>query len=138
MKGLELIPVLHRSQTKFWLHHLERVPTRRETSLMALLESIDKGEMRILYVWDEGKQFSKAAMGVRDVANDFKKGLDVVWAAGNRRAIEAILPQLEAYARDCGADVITETGRLGWEPVLARHGWKATQVTMEKDLRGNV
>jgi hypothetical protein len=103
-----------------------------------LASAIDSGQVRVLYVWDEGKQRSLAAMGVADVENTRCKGLNVVWAAGNRAAIEAILPQLEAYARDCGADVITETGRLGWEPVLAKHGWKATQVTMEKDLRGNV
>ena len=60
------------------------------------------------------------------------KQLHVWVAAGNLAGLEAMVPEIEAWAKEQGCTGATMIGRPGWERTfLARMGWKRTAVLME-------
>lgn len=52
----------------------------------------------------------------------------------NFGAWRQFLPDLEDWARSRGANEMTVTGRVGWQRVLKRDGYKKQSVTLEKSL----
>lgn len=58
-----------------------------------------------------------------------------VWIAGGTlKAIEALLPVVEAYGRTAGCDSGGATGRKGWIRYLAKHDYRPSQAAVEKEL----
>jgi hypothetical protein len=44
------------------------------------------------------------------------------------------MPAVEQFGRELGAKYIRGAGRLGWERVLKKRGWKKRDVVMYKEL----
>lgn len=90
----------------------------------------------------EGRSYLLEARGccfiVEMVEYPAEKACQVMWAAGTLQAIEAALPDLEAWALRHGCTEILEEGHAGWARVLKGHGWKPWSVTMRKALYGHL
>jgi hypothetical protein len=53
---------------------------------------------------------------------------------GDMDAAMSLHPLALARARELGAKKMTMTGRLGWQKVLPRYGWKPWMLTMERSV----
>jgi hypothetical protein len=56
-------------------------------------------------------------------------------AAGDIDDMVALLPTLEQWGRDQGADVAECEARRGWTPYAAQHGYKPEAIIYRKDIR---
>jgi hypothetical protein len=54
--------------------------------------------------------------------------------AGDLDDCFAVMPAVEQFGRELGAKYIRGAGRLGWERVLKKRGWKKRDVVMYKEL----
>ena len=63
------------------------------------------------------------------------RALHIWLAGGNLAELEAMMQEIEVFARAVGADRITFDGRLGWlrSPAVP-YGFRAISATMEKKL----
>lgn len=95
------------------------------------IEDVDRGlaEGRLHHLTARGCCFV-----VEVVDYPGERACQVQWAAGTLQAIEAALPDLEAWAVTRGCTELLEEGHAGWGRVLKRHGWKPWSVTMRKAL----
>lgn len=65
------------------------------------------------------------------------RALNLFLAGGNIPELQAMLPEIEVFARHVGADRIVLTGRKGWlRSFLVHEGYGEKMVTMEKKLNG--
>lgn len=65
------------------------------------------------------------------------KALNLFLAGGNLIELQAMLPEIENYARHVGADRIVLTGRKGWlRSFMVHEGYAEKLVVMEKKLNG--
>lgn len=63
------------------------------------------------------------------------KILNIVYAGGNLRALEAMMEPILAWGKAQGCSRVMMLGRPGWaRSFLARAGWKPTALLMEADL----
>lgn len=65
------------------------------------------------------------------------KALNLFLAGGNMTELQAMLPEIESYAKYVGADRMILTGRKGWTRSFLKHeGYTEKMVTMEKKFNG--
>lgn len=65
------------------------------------------------------------------------KALNLFLAGGNITELQAMLPEIENYAKYVGADRIVLSGRKGWvRSFLKNEGYAEKMVTLEKKLNG--
>lgn len=63
------------------------------------------------------------------------KALNLFLAGGNRPELQAMLPEIENFARHVGADRLILNGRKGWlRTFLVHEGYAEKTVTLEKKL----
>lgn len=62
------------------------------------------------------------------------KAVRAFLAAGKSEDIVEMIPTVSEWARQQGCTVAEFEGRIGWERLLSRHGWKKRCVTMQLDL----
>lgn len=63
------------------------------------------------------------------------KALNLFLAGGNLIELQAMLPEIENFARHVGADRMVLTGRKGWtRSFLTHEGYAEKMVVMEKKL----
>jgi hypothetical protein len=63
-----------------------------------------------------------------------KKVLSVVAAAGSLPAVMALQPQFTRFAIEQGCSSLFTSGRLGWQRVLPKYGWKHKMAAFALDL----
>jgi hypothetical protein len=63
-----------------------------------------------------------------------KKALHVFLAGGEMAQILDMMDSAMVWGRGQGCDVMTISGRLGWQRVLDKHGFRPVLVTMERAL----
>lgn len=65
-----------------------------------------------------------------------KKRLTLCHLAGNGGAdIANLLPELEKFATQNGANEICAVGRIGWQKKLTEHGYRAVILKYKKELK---
>jgi hypothetical protein len=112
-----------------WLPYLSRVSKRLGNDLEAYLAEITRGECTVhLVLTNEGEPV--AAIGTR--LFEPRNAVQAHWAAGNGKAILAVVPQLEDYARSLGATRLYATGRKGWSRLMP--DYRVEQITIGKAL----
>ena len=58
-----------------------------------------------------------------------------IWlVAGELRPCLDLLPQVERFAREVGAERIDAVGRMGWARALATRGWAAKGLWLSKGI----
>lgn len=63
------------------------------------------------------------------------RALNIFLAGGNLPELEAMLPEIEKFAKHVGADRITLNGRKGWlRSFLVHDGYTESSVVMQKKL----
>ena len=83
-------------------------------------------------VWGGWFQFWPADDGVmvsEVILSPRLRGLHVIAAGGTLRAIRELLPAVEAFARQAGANVGGATGRKGWIRYLRQFGYAPSKLT---------
>jgi hypothetical protein len=63
-----------------------------------------------------------------------KRVLNVWLAAGEMDQIIDMIDSAIAWGKSQGCDAMTLSGRVGWQKVLAKHGFKPTMMTLERAL----
>jgi hypothetical protein len=113
---------------ELWLPYLTRCMTRIGNPLQSYLDEIAVGECTVHLVVRNGNPV--AALGTRYF--EHRKAVQIHWAGGNGKALIAIMPQLEDYARSLGATHLYLTGRKGWSRLLP--DYRVAQITIGKAL----
>lgn len=76
-----------------------------------------------------------ASVGVTEiVAFPRKKTLNCWLAAGDLDELLVMMQYAKEWGAAQGCDAMTMSGRMGWQRVLNKHGWKPVFVTMETPL----
>jgi hypothetical protein len=63
-----------------------------------------------------------------------KRVLHIFLAAGELDQFFDMAESAEAWGRAQGCVSMTLSGRMGWQRVMHKHGWKPVLVTMEKPI----
>lgn len=63
-----------------------------------------------------------------------KKALHVFLAGGDMDQIIDMLDSAVTWGKAQGCSVMTISGRMGWQRVLAKHGFSPVLITLEKPL----
>jgi hypothetical protein len=111
-----------------WFPHLERCANRLGLDINALLAEIEDRECIVHIVY--GVDGPVASIGTRWFER--RKAVQAHWCGGNGKAILAVVPQLEDYARALGATRLYMTGRKGWSKLLP--DYRVEQITIGKAL----
>ncbi len=73
-----------------------------------------------------------ASVGVTEiVVFPRKKTLNCWLAAGDMDELMVMMQYAKEWGSSQGCDAMTMSGRMGWQRVLNKHGWKPVLVTME-------
>jgi hypothetical protein len=64
-----------------------------------------------------------------------RKVMNIWLAIGELDACLSLIPQMEEFARQQGCTALTECGREGWEPFLAKRGWTRYGLVMMRDIQ---
>lgn len=65
-----------------------------------------------------------------------KKVLNILLLAGELDAVLALQPEIEAFGRQHGCELMTAMGRPGWQKILPKLGWRHTASLFTWDLGG--
>ena len=123
----------HEAWAHLWLPFLPRIAQRTHESLVDLLGQIQRREVRLVLIMDDGK--AHALIGVRIHQQNGKSIGDLIWAAGfSRDQWQQLLPELEQLLRDAGCVMCRPIARPGWSRYLKQHGYHLKHVIMEKPL----
>jgi hypothetical protein len=101
------------------------------------------------YSWDdvrEGLLTGKFQMFWNDygvciteiIAAPQKRYLHCFVVAGELPGVMQLQDQVIGHALTNSCEFMTTTGRVGWEMVLPKYGWKKTHSVMQYDLKGMV
>jgi hypothetical protein len=115
--------------TELWLPYLVRCTERLGNPLAVSLAEIEEGECTVHLVVASGAQ-TVAAIGTRWF--EHRLAVQAHWCGGHGKAIYAVVPQLEDYARSLGATRLYMTGRKGWSRLLP--DYRVEQITIGKAL----
>lgn len=80
--------------------------------------------------WEEGD----GTVITRISVSPRKKRLVVVCAFGVLKDVLGLVPRMSAFGKEHGCADFVMSGRLGWDRVLPRHGWRKTGVTYALDI----
>lgn len=135
---MHLVPIpvtqdaLRRSEP-IWFPFLASISNRSGEPVAVLYDRIMRGDVQPALIWD-GKQAS-ALFGVRFYMQGTEKVAEWVWATGfGRKNWQHLLPDVEQWMRDEGADICKPVCRPGWSKQLKENGYKTTHFIMEKRL----
>lgn len=96
-----------------------------------LREGLIRGEYQIFY--NEG-----GALVTEVVKYPRANVLHCLVGAGDLDAVLALQPEMRRFGATHQCKFISTIGRVGWERVLPKHGWKKTHVAFTYDLEGAV
>lgn len=89
-----------------------------------LVEALKRGEMQIFHN-------DRAVIVTEVVQAPRRRYLHLFLVAGDMDAVDALGPQVTAFARDQGCEFARAQVRPGFEPALRSRGWRKTQLITE-------
>lgn len=98
-------------------------------SIEDLVEALKRGEMQAFYN-------DRAVIITEIVEAPRRRYLNLFLVAGDMDAVDALGPELTAWAKDQGCEFARAQVRLGFEPLLKARGWQKTQLIMELPFHG--
>ncbi|UVF22864.1 hypothetical protein HPT29_028345 (plasmid) [Microvirga terrae] len=112
-----------------WMPHFQTFAKRRNSQ--AILEAIQAGDVQIHLVLDRGDVV--AAIGTRVFDHERGRIGELMWWGGKSiPATQSVLPELFQLLGEQGCSRLVATGREGLTRILEPHGFKRTQITLEK------
>lgn len=119
-----------------WLPLLERVSrgcTGEDLGILAQL--VNDRLVQVVLAWDEENNRARALVGVRYVMRGKERVAEIIWSSDRfREEFEPLLSELEQFLRDMDCQVCRPIPRMALTKMLARNGYKATHMLMEKNL----
>lgn len=111
---------------------------------MALLWSVDvvaakvsDGLMQVWTIEDAGELIGVICTEVYDTAAGLTCAMPIVQCDDMARAIDTVLDDVEAWARDQRCVRLEGMGRAGWDRTLRDRGWRHYATMIEKPLRAH-
>ncbi|EIM26652.1 hypothetical protein [Microvirga lotononidis] len=116
-------------EAALWVPHFRTFAKRRNSQ--AILEAIEAGDVQIHLVLDRGEVV--AAIGTRVFDHERGRIGELMWWGGKSiPATQSVLPELFQFLGEQGCSRLIATGREGLTRILEPHGFKRTQITLEK------
>lgn len=92
-----------------------------------LMEALKTGRAQ---VWEH-----QGSLVVTEIMRHPRRTVLRYWlAAGEIDDLAALLPTLEQWGREVGADMVECEARRGWTPHAVQHGYKPTAIIYRKEL----
>jgi hypothetical protein len=105
------------------------------TTLEMLVEDHKRGNIQVWAILDPQAPAGVSSFGITRMVV-YPSGLRVMrldHGAGSLQDAVDIMPEVEEFARSCGADKMRIEGRRGWQKIFTE-GWHEVSRVIEKEL----
>lgn len=119
-----------------WLPFIHAIASRIGCHVEQLVDDVLSNRVHLILAWEPDRKVALALCGTTIIERGDRRIGEIVWATGSgREHWFPLIDDLERYHRDhLGCSGMKAVARLGWKKELAKRGYSATHIVMEKGL----